>query len=787
MVEGPADAVTRAEAFTEGGEASFEEIAALAHELREGRHFGPIAPMLITAGRRAIYDGWEVGKRVELAALLRGHQQFGYARRLLGRVRRDGGDSEYLRQQHALCTYKDMELPAARRLDRALGILEEGGPLERNSNAETLGLAGAIYKRRWEVDTKRADLESALWCYEQGYAQVGDPQREYAGINAAFVADQLAVLEDEGRGDSAEAKELRAVADRIRTEIAAGVPADDEWADATLGEALFGLGRFPAAQEHLARAGRKVEEPWKLESTAMQIAALGPLRGFDPEDVAAALKALLGEAGGAIQRASGKVGVALSGGGFRASLFHIGVLARLAECDLLRRAEVLSCVSGGSIVGAHYYLRLRELLERKPDGEIEGGDYVNLVRQLADEFLEGVRTNVRGHLITNLADDWRMLTSRYSRTDRAGELFEKAFFSKVPRGGLAPQRPWRMTDLYVTPRGTSGGFSLRYENWLREAKVPMLVLNATTLNTGHSWQFTAAWMGEPPVGVDERVDASRRLRRVYYRDTENHREPELGMAVAASACVPALFPPISLKGLYDDIDVELVDGGVHDNQGIASLLEQDCSVVLVSDASGQARDDEHPSRGLLGVASRSNSILMSRVRGAQYSELSDRRRSGVLRGLMVVHLKKGLPAPPHDWIGCREPYNPEDDALAPGTGSNRPDYGIDEEVQRALAELRTDLDSFSDEEAYSLMAAGYAMARYELPRALSGQGVEPSFEGTVSWPFADALKRLDDPSSRGNLLDALRPGHARFFRRIIAWRLRRRRRGEAEAPSPPTG
>lgn len=34
--------------------------------------------------------------------------------------------------------------------------------------------------------------------------------------------------------------------------------------------------------------------------------------------------------------ANDKLGLALSGGGFRASLFHIGVLARLAERDLLR-------------------------------------------------------------------------------------------------------------------------------------------------------------------------------------------------------------------------------------------------------------------------------------------------------------------------------------------------------------------------------------------------------------------------------------------------------------------
>ena len=52
--------------------------------------------------------------------------------------------------------------------------------------------------------------------------------------------------------------------------------------------------------------------------------------------------------------AKATLGLALSGGGFRASFFHIGVLARLAELDLLRRVEALSTVSGGSIVGALY-------------------------------------------------------------------------------------------------------------------------------------------------------------------------------------------------------------------------------------------------------------------------------------------------------------------------------------------------------------------------------------------------------------------------------------------------
>jgi len=786
------DGEQRAEAIIGGGETGVAEVGQIAEELRRHGPVHPIAPMLVEVARRALYDDWEQGNLVPLAWLLRDHQQFGYARRVLGRVRARGEDSEELRQQDALCTYKDMELPAARRLDRALEILTAEGSLEDSTGAETLGIAGAIYKHKWELDAKSSDLESAAWCYQRGYEQRDDPNHDYAGVNAAFVCDQLAELEERTPGVSSEAAALRERADEIRSRIVETTSGDDGgWRDATLGEALFGLGRFEEAAEPLARFRAAQEgQLWRLETTAMQLGALARLRRFDSPGAVAALEALVGERQGAVLRAStGKVGLALSGGGFRASLFHIGTLARLAECRMLRRVEVLSCVSGGSILGAYYYLKLRRLLESKADAEIEDADYVTLVRELAEEFLCGVRRDLRGRLLANVVDNWKMLWSRYSRTDRAAGLFERMFFAGIPNDGSKATREWRMTDLYVRPRGREDGFSLRYENWLRHAKVPILVLNATTLNTGHNWQFTASWMGEPPTGAGAQVDASRRLRRVYYRDLPpGQPPPALGRAVGASACVPALFPPVTMQGLYEGIDVELVDGGVHDNQGIASLLDQDCTVVMVSDASGQMRDAEHPKRDLLGVASRSNSVLMARVRSAQITELASLRRAQALRGLMIVHLKKGLPAPPRDWTACQEPYRPEDDALAPDADAE-PRYRIDPEVQRALAELRTDLDAFSDDEAYSLMAAGYEMTRVELAAGLGNAAAADSeLEREVSWPFADMLAKLGRPDGEGGLATALRPGRARFFRWLLARRLRRAKPTDvSDAPAPAHG
>jgi predicted acylesterase/phospholipase RssA len=116
----------------------------------------------------------------------------------------------------------------------------------------------------------------------------------------------------------------------------------------------------------------------------------------------------------------------------------------------------------------------------------------------------------------------------------------------------------------------------------------------------------------------------------------------LGHAVAASACVPGLFAPLSMKRLYPNRVVRWVDGGVYDNQGVSSLLEQDCTLLLVSDASGQMRSADRPGGIAFQVLSRSSEILSSRVRETEYHDLGARQRSSRLHGLMFVHLKKDL-------------------------------------------------------------------------------------------------------------------------------------------------
>ena len=97
--------------------------------------------------------------------------------------------------------------------------------------------------------------------------------------------------------------------------------------------------------------------------------------------------------------------------------FVLGLLNNVAEFDLLRGVEFLSCVSGGSIAAAHYYLEAQNLLAAKEDADIAARDYVDIVIRVKDDFLVGVQRNIR----TRLATEWltnikMMFAADYSRT-----------------------------------------------------------------------------------------------------------------------------------------------------------------------------------------------------------------------------------------------------------------------------------------------------------------------------------------------------------------------------------
>ena len=589
---------------------------------------------------------------------LKNEQRFNLARRMFALAAKQQADVALHRkivQQHASSTEKDPDLPLDRRYQRALEIIApvlaeaeeylqqqaDKGIEQReeiiNAHQETFGIAGAIHKRWWQVDTqvrhlvKAEELYEKGWRLAQGRSGPGIPDQGYTGINAAFVLDLLAQQVPDDLELVAQRKQK---AQEIRSEIRTRLTAlpenkrNDWWTLVTLAEACFGLRDYDGAR-HWLKAAADITPPqrWEYETTVKQLARLAMIQAggdkaveeFATSDAWSVLSEFVGgDQAGLLTAFSGKVGLALSGGGFRASLFHIGVLARLAELDMLRHVEVLSCVSGGSIIGALYYLKVRGMLESKPDNEITREDYLKLVHDMDEQFTAMIQHNPRMQVFSKVAQLGQ-------RTEEMAKLLDTELYG--PAAGLKQGDRPELRSLRICPPLTRNELSLpreerspfvpKYDNWQRAHKVPILIINATTLNTGHNWQFTATFMGESPNQIVPEVDANERLRRMYFDEKmpEQHRKLPLGLAVAASAGVPGLFRPVQLADLYkEQREIQLVDGGVHDNQGIGGLLEQDCTVMFISDASGQFVTEREPSRLETSVLMRSNSTLMARVR-----------------------------------------------------------------------------------------------------------------------------------------------------------------------------
>jgi predicted acylesterase/phospholipase RssA len=446
--------------------------------------------------------------------------------------------------------------------------------------------------------------------------------------------------------------------------------------------------------------------------------------------------------------ATSRLGLALSGGGFRASFFHIGLLAQMAMLGLLRHVEVISTVSGGSIIGALYYLHVKRLLESKPDAEIEDQDYKAIVERIECEFLTAVQRNIRMRTFLDPVKNLRMALANYSRSDRIGELYDVYFYRPV----LDPQRttPIEMRELKIRPRGEREGFHPLKHNASRGAKVPIVLINATSLNTGHNWRFEASRMGEPPREgqAATEIDKNLRLRRPpsYADIIAKQQNIELGLAVAASAGVPGIFNPLAISDLYPDgIRVQLVDGGVHDNQGIQGLLDVDCKRFIVSDAAGQMETERDPATGLLSVLPRSNTISMARVREEELSRLLDRSSNPVA----FLHLRKGLAAQAVSWIG------PDGRPAEQRKVERQPDappesFQVAQEVQELLSRIRTDLDSFTEVEAYSLMLDAYNMGRVELPRSQAIKELIPAAPqiSAPRWRFLAVAPWMIHPNPR---------------------------------------
>ncbi len=447
-----------------------------------------------------------------------------------------------------------------------------------------------------------------------------------------------------------------------------------------------------------------------------------------------------------------KIGLALSGGGLRASFFHIGLLAQMAEQGLLKSVSVISTVSGGSIIGALYYLHLKKLLETKEDTEITDQDYIEIIQTIEVDFLEATEKNIRMNVLSSIKNNFRMKDANYSRSDRIAELCNDFLYKSVIE---SLGNPIEMQNLKIQPLGEPDNFDPEEGNNKRSAKVPILILNATTLNGGRNWQFTARTMGEAPsretsIDVDSKPI---RLRRAtteegYKKMLKPQQNFKLGHAVAASACVPGLFDPLSISELYYDRDKnekitpQLVDGGVFDNQGIESLISKDCTQYIISDASGQMGMQNEVDTSPISVILRVSSVLQDRVRSESIMHLLDSKKE---KNIVFIDLRKGLGSREVSW-NIEEDAPAEKDIIIP---SNCSDFGVNAEVQEKLSLMRTDLDAFTEVEAYSLMLDAYQMSKSDLTKFKQAkQQAEPSWHfneisDLMKNPTPEYLKQLD--------------------------------------------
>ncbi|MDA0737599.1 MAG: hypothetical protein O2999_03175 [Nitrospirae bacterium] len=335
-------------------------------------------------------------------AALKDTSEFSEARTLLTQAIDKYPGDLWLTQQLAVCTYKDKNLNPAAQQEKALKILETLDLRnDQNIDSETLSLAGAIYKRKWEQKRQEKHLFDALAFYRAAYERNPSEDKGYGGVNAAYLLDLLAsrahtasirtkTPPKDANEFSREATQLRESLVRHvptlweRTKDSGPSPEQDYCHLMTMAEIHFGLEQWEEAQSYLhkvldlwntqKKAQIESTQDWQRETSFSQLANIAKLRHYPlPQkhtDISTwhkswqTLTMIAGEAKViALSRDRGKVGLGLSGGGFRASLYHLGVMARLAEAGILGSVEVLSTVSGGSIVGAHYYLELKRRLE----------------------------------------------------------------------------------------------------------------------------------------------------------------------------------------------------------------------------------------------------------------------------------------------------------------------------------------------------------------------------------------------------------------------------------------
>jgi NTE family protein len=268
------------------------------------------------------------------------------------------------------------------------------------------------------------------------------------------------------------------------------------------------------------------------------------------------------------------IALCLSGGGYRAMLFHLGSLWRLYEAGILKDVKRISSVSGGSITAGMLALRWKKL---SLDPVLVREDFVPLVvkpiRDLAGRTIDRPSI-IAGALLPGSIGD--KIADTYNK-----HLFDGATLQDIPD------------------------------------EPPRFVFNATNVQSGALWRFMKPYMRDYRVGEVKKPKI------------------ELARAVAASSAFPPVLSPVTLELKDKDFtpntgldlqkppyttEVILSDGGVYDNLGLETAWKR-YDTVLVSDAGGKMDAEPEPKHDWGRHSVRVMNLIDNQVRSLRKRQL----------------------------------------------------------------------------------------------------------------------------------------------------------------------
>jgi len=287
------------------------------------------------------------------------------------------------------------------------------------------------------------------------------------------------------------------------------------------------------------------------------------------------------------------LGLALSGGGFRATLFGLGSLWRLNDGGLLGKLDRVTSVSGGSILMGVLAHRWRQL--QFADGR--AGNFEQVIAQPVMAFCRqtiDLGAGLKG-LFTPGKTAGDFLADRYAK-----DLFGHDSLKSLPQ---------------------SDGQT-----------APSFVFYATNMQTGRSFRLRPDMLADWMIGINRKADV------------------RLAVAVAASSAFPPIFSPVVLKTEPADWTegkplpnlnalrrrIVLADGGIYDNMGLESLFDK-VDIVLVSDAGAPFEIKEKPPEDEVFQLGRVRDILIDQTRALRkrwlISDFEAGRRRGAYWGI----------------------------------------------------------------------------------------------------------------------------------------------------------